>query len=42
MKEERYIYLLNNIVSFIKENVDIIFDSFNKIDFEKKIIEINI
>lgn len=39
MKEEQYIYLLNNIVSFIKENVDIIFDSFNKIDFEEKIIE---
>lgn len=39
MKEKQYIYLLNNIVSFIKENIDIIFDSFNKIDFEQKIIE---
>lgn len=39
MKEEQYINLLNNIVSFIKKDVDIIFDSFNKADFEQKIIE---
>lgn len=39
MKEEQYIYLLNNIVSFIKNDIDIIFDSFNKVDFEQKIIE---
>lgn len=36
MKEEQYIYLLNNIVSFIKNDIDIIFDSFNKVDFEQK------
>lgn len=40
MKEEQYIYLLNNIVSYIGYNIDIIFDSFNKLNFEQKIIEL--
>lgn len=37
-KEEQYIKMLNCIVSFIIEDVDIIFDGFNKKDFENRII----
>ena len=33
------IKLLNNIVSSISEDIEIIFDSFNKADFERNIIE---
>lgn len=35
-KEQIYIRLLNNIVSNIDTHTDIIFDTFNKQDFEKK------
>ena len=38
-KEEQYIKLLNNIVSSISEDIEIIFDSFNKSDFERNIID---
>lgn len=38
-KEEQYIKLLNTIVSSIQNEVEIIFDAFNKKDFEFKIIE---
>ena len=38
-KEEQYIYLLDRIVSSIPHNVEIIFDAFNKVDFEDNIIE---
>lgn len=38
-KEVQYIKLLNNIVSSISDDIDIIFDTFNKKDFETKIIE---
>lgn len=37
-KEEQYIELLNNIVSSINEEIEIIFDAFNKKDFEQNII----
>lgn len=37
-KEKQYIKMLNKIVHFIKNDVDIIFDSFNKCDFENRII----
>ena len=38
-KENVYISLLNKIVSHIDSEIDIIFDTFNKADFELKIIE---
>lgn len=37
-KENQYIQLLNNIVLSIPYDIEIIFDSFNKKDFENKII----
>lgn len=37
-KEEQYIELLNNIVSSINEEIEIIFDAFNKKDFKQNII----
>lgn len=37
-KEKIYMQLLNNIVSNIDERIDVIFDTFNKRDFEEKII----
>lgn len=37
-KEEIYISLLTKIVSCISDPVDVVFDAFNKKDFEKKII----
>jgi len=39
IKEKEYIKLLNNIINDIDQDIDIIFDSFNKKDFHKKIIE---
>lgn len=39
MKEKVYIKLLNNIVASINEPIEIIFDTFNKKDFEQKIIQ---
>lgn len=36
IKEKIYIQLLNNIISNIDTHIDIIFDTFNKKDFEKK------
>ena len=38
IKERIYLQLLNNIVLNIDEQIDIIFDTFNKKDFEEKII----
>lgn len=38
-KERIYLQLLNNIVLNIDEQIDIIFDTFNKKDFEEKIIK---
>ena len=38
-KEHIYIQLLNKIVSNIDDQIDIIFDTFNKKDFEEKIIK---
>lgn len=38
-KEKQYIELLNNIVSHIDTDIDIIFDAFNKKDFEQNIID---
>ena len=38
MKERVYINLLNNIVSSIHEDIHIVFDSFNKSDFEYNIV----
>ena len=38
-KETQYIKLLNTIVSSISDDIEIIFDAFNKEDFETKIIE---
>lgn len=38
-KETEYIRLLNAIVASISDDIDIIFDAFNKQDFETKIIE---
>lgn len=38
-KETQYIKLLNAIVASISDDIDIIFDAFNKQDFETKIIE---
>ena len=37
-KEETYLTLLSKIVSSIEHDVSVIFDSFNKNDFEKRII----
>lgn len=37
-KEKIYMQLLNNIVSNIDERINVIFDTFNKRDFEEKII----
>ncbi|MCD7894711.1 MAG: DUF3800 domain-containing protein [Erysipelotrichaceae bacterium] len=37
-KEEQYIYLLKNIILSIDEDIHIIFDTFNKNDFELNII----
>lgn len=37
-KEVVYIELLKNIVGGIEESIDVVFDTFNKKDFEKKII----
>lgn len=39
VKEKVYTALLMKIVSAIKENIDIIFDTFNKQDFENDVIE---
>ncbi len=39
IKEKEYIRMLEKIVSYIADDIDIIFDSFNKKDFELKIIE---
>lgn len=39
IKEKEYIRLLEKIVSVIPYDIDIVFDSFNKKDFELKIIE---
>lgn len=36
IKERIYLQLLNNIVLNIDEQIDIIFDTFNKKDFEEK------
>ncbi|MGX8850958.1 DUF3800 domain-containing protein [Amedibacillus sp. YH-ame10] len=38
-KEKQYILLLDNIVSKTSKGIDIIFDSFNKNNFEQKIID---
>lgn len=38
VKEEQYILLLEKIVQSINSEIDIIFDTFNKNDFESKII----
>ncbi|MCD7809012.1 MAG: DUF3800 domain-containing protein [Erysipelotrichaceae bacterium] len=40
LKEKKYIELLKNIVSYVDDDINVIFDSFNKLDFEKRIIEI--
>ena len=37
-KEDAYISLLKKIVTNIAEPIDVVFDAFNKKDFEKKII----
>lgn len=37
-KEEQYVLMLDRIVQSIEEEIDIIFDGFNKIDFEERII----
>lgn len=39
LKEAQYIKLLNMIVGAISEDIDILFDAFNKKDFENQIIE---
>lgn len=39
IKEQQYILLLGNIVSNTNKDIDVIFDTFNKHDFEQKIIE---
>lgn len=38
LKEDTYIYLLSQIVNATTDSIDIIFDTFNKRDFEEKII----
>lgn len=38
-KEEQYIFLLENIVSKLDKETDIIFDAFRKKDFEDKIVK---
>ena len=38
-KEKTYILLLNKIVSSIDHDIEIVFDTFNKLNFERKIIE---
>lgn len=38
-KEKQYIRLLENIVSYLTCDTDIIFDAFNKKDFENAIIQ---
>lgn len=38
-KEEQYICLLDNIVSSISHDIEVIFDAFNKTDFENRIVE---
>ena len=39
IKEKEYIRMLEKIVSNIADDIDIIFDNFNKKDFEMKIVE---
>ncbi len=39
-KEKQYIFLLSKIVNSIEQDISIIFDSFNKPDFENNIISI--
>lgn len=39
LKEDTYIHLLSKIVNVAACNIDIIFDTFNKRDFEEKIIK---
>lgn len=38
MKEQEYMKLLDKIVTIIDTEIDIIFDTFNKADFEEKIV----
>lgn len=38
LKEDTYVLLLSKIVSKIKDNISIVFDSFNKQDFERRIV----
>lgn len=38
-KEIIYLQMLNNIISSINNNIDIVFDTFHKHDFEQRIIK---
>ena len=40
LKETTYLTLLSNIVATIEEDVSIVFDTFNKSDFEKRIVDL--